>query len=79
MIATVVDWSALWQAVWTAAVAGFLVILIFAIAVHGAARAQDARRSANHVAMGGFGLVAVLGGAATVGAVIYAITVITTK
>jgi hypothetical protein len=77
--ATVVDWGALWQAVWTAAVAGFAVILVFALAVLGATRAQEARRNAHHAATTAFSALAVLGGAATIGAVVYAITIITTK
>jgi hypothetical protein len=79
VIATLIDWAALWQAVWTAALAGLGVTVVFAIAVLGATRAQDARRNAHHAAVGAFGLLALLGGAATIGFVVYALTVIATK
>jgi hypothetical protein len=74
-----VDWGALWQAVWTAAVAGVAIVVVFAVAVLGTHHFQDARRSDNHIAAGAYGLLALLGGAATLAAVVFAITVITTK
>jgi hypothetical protein len=79
VIATLINWAALWQAVWSAALSGLGVTVVFAFAVLGATRAQDARRNANHVAVGLFGLLGVAGGAATIAAVVYAITVISTK
>ncbi len=66
MSATLVDVGALWQTVWSAMLAGLLVTLACAVAVLGAARAQEHRgaplgtRWAAVGALGGLGLVAVL-------------------
>jgi hypothetical protein len=79
IVAKIIDTSAAWQAVWTAAVSGVGVTIVFSLAVLGATRSTDMRRddrpgqAAMYVALG---LVAL---AATIGAVVYAITLITTK
>jgi hypothetical protein len=74
-----VDWAALWQAVWTAAVAGVTITIVFAVTVLGAHHAQDARRADNRVAAGAYGLLAAVGALATLGVAVFALTVITTK
>jgi hypothetical protein len=79
IVAKVIDTHAAWQAVWTAAVAGVGVTVVFSLAVLGATRSTDLRRSDRGVQAGLFVVLAVLGLAATFGAVIYAITLITTK
>jgi len=79
IIAKIIDPHAAWQAIWTAAVAGVGVTVVFSIAVLGATRATDLRRDdrAGQAALFlGLGL---LGFAATIAAVVYAITLITTK
>jgi hypothetical protein len=79
IVAKIIDPHAAWQAIWTAAVAGVGVTIVFSIAVLGATRAADLRRDdrdAQAVLYAGLGL---LGFAATIGAVVYAITLITTK
>ncbi len=43
MIASIVDVGALWQTVWSAALAGVLVIVCCSMAVLGAARAHEHR------------------------------------
>ena len=79
IVAKIIDPQAAWQAIWTAAVAGVGVTIVFSIAVLGATRAADLRRDdrdAQAVVFAGLGL---LGFAATIAAVVYAITLITTK
>jgi hypothetical protein len=79
IVAKIIDPQAAWQAIWTAAVAGVGVTIVFSIAVLGATRAADLRRDdrdAQAVLYAGLGL---LGFAATLAAVVYAITLITTK
>ena len=79
IVAKLIDTHAAWQAIWTAAVAGVGVTIVFSVAVLGATRAADLRRDdrAGQAALyAGIGL---LGFAATIAAVVYAITLITTK
>ena len=79
IIAKIIDPQAAWQAIWTAAVAGVGVTVVFSVAVLGATRAADLRRddrAGQAILFAGLGL---LGFAATIGAVVYAITLITTK
>ena len=77
MLATIVDVHALWQTIWTAAVAGIGVSIVFSIAVFGATRSLDARRTGGGGAA--FATLALLGVAGTIGAIVYGIVLITTK
>jgi hypothetical protein len=79
IIAKVIDGHAAWQAVWTATVAGVGVTIVFSLAVLGATRSTDMRRNDRPGQAAAFGVLALLGLAATLGAVVYAITLITTK
>jgi hypothetical protein len=79
IVAKIIDTHAAWQAVWTAAVAGVGMTIVFSLAVLGATRSTDMRRNDQPVQAGLFALLALLGLAATIGAVVYAITLITTK
>jgi hypothetical protein len=79
IVAKIIDTQAAWQAVWTAAVAGVGVTIVFSLAVLGATRSTDMRRNDHPAQAGLFALLALLGLAATIGAVVYAITLITTK
>ena len=79
IVAKVIDTHAAWQAVWTAAVAGVGVTIVFSLAVLGATRSTDLRRNDRPAQAGLFALLALVGLAATIGAVVYAITLITTK
>jgi hypothetical protein len=79
IIAKVIDGHAAWQAVWTATVAGVGVTIVFSLAVLGATRSTDMRRNDRPGQAAAFGVLAVLGLAATLGAVVYAVTLITTK
>jgi hypothetical protein len=79
IVAKIIDGHAAWQAVWTAVVAGVGVTIVFSLAVLGATRSTDMRRNDRPAQAGLFALLALLGLAATIGAVVYAITLITTK
>ena len=79
IIAKVIDGHAAWQAVWTASVAGVGVTIVFSLAVLGATRSTDMRRNDRPGQAAAFAVLALLGLAATLGAVVYAITLITTK
>lgn len=79
MLATLVDFPALWQTAWTAAVAGVAVCLVFALTVRGAARSTDLRREGQAVGAVVYAVIAVAGVAASLGAIAYGITIITTK
>ncbi|MCW3011732.1 MAG: hypothetical protein JWO90_2136 [Solirubrobacterales bacterium] len=69
MIATVVDVGALWQTIWTAALAGLLVTVTCSISVLGVARSQE---HSGALASRWF-VVAVLGGLAMAAVVAYGI------
>jgi hypothetical protein len=79
IVAKIIDTHAAWQAVWTAAVSGVGVTIVFSLAVLGATRSTDLRRNDRPGQAAAFVVLALVGLAATLGAVIYAITLITTK
>ena len=79
MTATIVDWHAIWQTVWTAAAAGIGVTLVFSLAVVGVTRSSDRRRRDDATGAALFGLLALVALGATLAAVAYAITLIATK
>jgi hypothetical protein len=75
----IINWNAAWQAIWTAAVSGVGITIIFSLAVFGATRTADMRREDRPAQAAVYGAVALVGVAASLGAVVYAITLITTK
>jgi hypothetical protein len=79
IVAKIIDTSAAWQAVWTAAVSGVGVTIVFSLAVLGATRSTDMRRDDRPGQAAMYVALALVGLAATIGAVVYAITLITTK
>jgi hypothetical protein len=79
IVAKIIDSHAAWQAIWTAAVAGVGVTIVFSIAVLGVTRASDLRRDDRGAESALYAALGLLGFAATIGAVVYAITLITTK
>ena len=79
MLAEIINWDAAWQAVWTSVVAGVGVTVVYSIAVYGATRTADMRREDRPAQAAIYGTIAVVALAATLGAVVYAITLITTK
>jgi hypothetical protein len=79
IVAKIIDTSAAWQAVWTAAVSGVGVTIVFSLAVLGATRSTDMRRDDRPGQAAMYVALALVALAATIGAVVYAITLITTK
>jgi uncharacterized membrane protein len=77
--AEIINWNAAWQAVWTAAVAGVGITIVFSLAVLGATRTADMRRDNRPAQATVYGILGLVAVAATLGAVVYAITLITTK
>lgn len=78
-LATVIEFDALWQTIWTAAVAGIGATVIFSLGVLGATRASDHRRVGQPVISLFYAALATLSAAATVGAVVWGILLITQK
>jgi hypothetical protein len=79
IVAKIIDGHAAWQAVWTAAVSGVVVTIVFSLAVLGATRSTDMRRDDRPGQAAMYAVLALVALAATLGAVVYAITLITTK
>jgi hypothetical protein len=70
MIATLVDWDLLGQAVLSSFVIGLGVLVVAGVAVAASLRAQDARSEGNETAFIGFSAVTVLGAVAVTAAVV---------
>jgi hypothetical protein len=79
MIATVIDFDALWQTIWTAAAAGVGVIIIYSVAVLGASRSLDSRSDHRPGVSLAYALLALVGGAGMIAAMAYGIVLITSK
>jgi len=77
--APIVDWSTLGQVILYSLGAGVGVSICFSFAVVGATRFAEARRAEASVAAAFYGLLAALGLAATVGAVVVGIVVMAKK
>ena len=75
----VVDWGKLGQVVLYSLAAGVGVAICFSFAIVGATRFADTRRDGGGAAAVGYALLAALGLAATVGAVVVGIIVMTSK
>ncbi|MEA2221795.1 MAG: hypothetical protein QOH83_171 [Solirubrobacteraceae bacterium] len=69
MIATLVDWDLLGQAVLSSFVIGLGVLVVAGVAVAASLRAQDARSDGNETAFIGFSAVTVLGVVAVAAAI----------
>jgi len=79
MLGTIIDVDALWQTVWTAAVAGVGVSVVFSVAVLGGTRSLERRREERSGSAAAYGVVALLGVAGTLAAVVFGVLLITTK
>lgn len=79
MIATIVDVDALWQTIWTAALAGVGVTVVYACAVLGSTRAMEASRERRTPASAAYAALALLSTAGVIAAIVYAFVLITTK
>jgi hypothetical protein len=75
----IVDWSALGKVVLYSVVAGVGVPAVYGFAVLGAARSTDAARDRRNGAATAYALLALLGGAACVAAIVFGIVVLTQK
>lgn len=78
MLSTIVDVDTLWQTIWSATLAGVGVSVIFALTVLGATRSADHRRAGRTTVASAYGLLGLTGFAATVGAIVWGILLITT-
>jgi hypothetical protein len=79
MIATIVDTQALLDTVIAAVAAGVGTTVVFSLAILGAVRFTDANREGRGVEAAFFGVLAVIGVTATIGAAVLAVIVMTTK
>ena len=74
-----IEWDKLGELIYVAPIAGFVVAVTFGLLILGWSRADEARRGGSAAAATGFGLLALLSGAAFFGSVAWAISVIATK
>ena len=74
----VLEWSTILQVIWVSAVMGVGSIVLFALAIYGSSRSNEARRTGtgSQTGFGAVALVSLLGVAAVV---VFAITVILQK
>jgi hypothetical protein len=79
MLATIVDTKALWQTVIGAAGAGLGTILVFSLAIFGAARFGESNREGRTLEATAFGVLVLLGLLATAAAVVIGVVVMTAK
>ena len=77
MIATVVDWDALLQVIWVSLAAGVGVTAAWAFAIVGATRALENGRDGSPAAAAVYAALGFLGLAAVIGAVVFAIVILT--
>jgi len=75
----VVDWSALGKVVLYSLIAGVGVPAVYACAVLGAGRSSDAARAHRNGAATFYALLALIGTAACIGAIVYGIVLLTQK
>lgn len=79
MLATIVDTNALWQTVVGAAAAGVGTIVVFSLAILGAARFGEASREGRGAQATVFGLLAIAGVLLTASAVVIGVVVMSSK
>jgi hypothetical protein len=79
LLATVVDTSALLRTVIASFVAGFGVILVFSVAIFGAARSAELGREGRTAAAAAHGALSILAIAACAAAIVVGIIVMTSK
>lgn len=75
----VIDWGALGKVVLYSLVAGVGVPVVYAFAVLGAGRSTDAARSHRNGAATAYALLALLGAAACIAAIVFGIVLLTQK
>ena len=75
----IVDWGALGEVIWVSLAVGVGVTLAFSLAIVGAIRFADTRRNERLLEAGFYAVLAVAGLAATIGALVAGIVVMTQK
>ena len=78
-LATVVDWTALWQSVAASFAAGVGITVAFAISVYGATRAVELRRDERPAAAGLAATVMALGLAVSIAGLVLGVVAMTSK
>jgi hypothetical protein len=79
VIATVVDWETIGEVVGYALLSGVGLSLAFSLAILGATRFADMRRDERDLEAAAFGVLGLVGFAATIAALVLGIVVMTTK
>jgi hypothetical protein len=74
-----IDWDKLLELVWAAALAGIAVAIVFAMLIHGATRASDARREGHAAAAAAYTALATLAALGFAAGVAFGIWVIVSK
>ena len=75
----VVDWSLLFDVVWTALLGGIGVTAAFAVALYGAVRAADARRNGTMALAVGYWTLMALAMALVLASIVFGVVVMTSK
>jgi hypothetical protein len=79
ILATVVDWGALGKSVAAAFIVGVSVCLAFSLAIYGTTRVADHSRAERPLAAMAAGVLATIGAAVCIGAIVLGIIVMTSK
>ncbi|MBI5103629.1 MAG: hypothetical protein HZB46_01315 [Solirubrobacterales bacterium] len=74
-----IEWGKLGELLYVAPIAGIVVAVTYAFVILGLSRAGDSRRNGAAAAATFYGLVALVAGAAFIGSVVYAISIIVSK
>ena len=74
-----IEWGKIGELLWVAPVAALIVSLTFSLLVLGSGRADDARRNGAAGAAALYGVLAAVAGIAFFAAVVFGVSVITTK
>ena len=74
--ATIIHTDELWQTIWTSAVAGIALCVVFAIGVLGATKSSDAANDGNPASSIAYGLIGIVCAIATLGFAAYGIVLI---
>jgi hypothetical protein len=79
MTPAAIDWGQLLELVWAAALAGVVVATCFALIILGAARASECRRADRAGTATAYGALSLVATLVFLGAVVFALVVITAK
>lgn len=79
VLAKVIDTEALWQTIWSGALAGIGVSVVFALTILGATRSTDMRQADRPGAATAYAVLAAVSTLAFLAIIAYGVTIITTK